>query len=196
MFFFFFSSNIDTDFKCQVYVADIKEINEYAYCKGKKGTQILEFDIPISDRRKYNSLMNGIYLYWFQNPKNIHENIFDKICSSLVSEKKVPSMFIPFWGTRLLLRLKINGLIVWMLWMRWNGMIFIMPTSSAPSKPSWGLFTLNFFIRQSALTNFSTELVELILPIVTFVVIHQKLFYTYFVNVKKFPPLGWIMFFD
>ena len=28
---------------------------------------VLEFDIPISDRRKYNSLMNGIYLDWFQN---------------------------------------------------------------------------------------------------------------------------------
>ena len=51
---------------------------------------VLEFDIPISDRRKYNSLMNGIYLDWFQNPKNIQENIFDKICSSLVGEKKVP----------------------------------------------------------------------------------------------------------
>ena len=51
---------------------------------------VVEFDIPISDRRKYNSLMNGIYLDWFQNSKNIQENVFDKICSSLVSEKKVP----------------------------------------------------------------------------------------------------------
>ena len=34
--------------------------------------------------------MNGIHLDWFQNPKNIQENIFDKICSSPVSEKKVP----------------------------------------------------------------------------------------------------------
>ena len=42
---------------------------------------VVEFDIPISDRRKYNSLMNGIYLDWFQNFKNIQENIFDKICS-------------------------------------------------------------------------------------------------------------------
>ena len=32
--------------------------------------------------------------------------------------------------------------------------------------------------------------INLILPIVTFVIIHQKLFYTYFVNVKKFPPFG------
>ena len=32
--------------------------------------------------------MNGMYLDWFQNSKNIQENVFDKICSSLVSEKK------------------------------------------------------------------------------------------------------------
>ena len=51
---------------------------------------VVEFDIPISDRRKYNSLMNGIYLDWFQNSKNIQENVFNNICSSLVSEKKVP----------------------------------------------------------------------------------------------------------
>ena len=51
---------------------------------------VVEFDIPITDRRKYNSLMNGIYLDRFQNSKNIQENVFNKICSSLVSEKKVP----------------------------------------------------------------------------------------------------------
>ena len=51
---------------------------------------VVEFDIPIRDRRKYNSLMNGIYLNWFQNPKNIQENVFEKISASLVGEKKVP----------------------------------------------------------------------------------------------------------
>ena len=51
---------------------------------------VVDFDIPISDRSKYNSLMNGIYLDWFQKSKNIQENVFDKICSSLVSQKKVP----------------------------------------------------------------------------------------------------------
>ena len=30
---------------------------------------IVEFDIPISDRRKYHSLINGVYLDWFQNSK-------------------------------------------------------------------------------------------------------------------------------
>ncbi len=54
---------------------------------------VIEFDIPINDRRKYNSLMNGIYLDWFQNPKNINESVFDKISASLVSEKKVPKHF-------------------------------------------------------------------------------------------------------
>ena len=33
--------------------------------------------------------MNGISLDWFQNSTNIQENVFDKICSSLVCEKKV-----------------------------------------------------------------------------------------------------------
>ena len=34
---------------------------------------IIEFDIPTNDR-KYNSLMNGMYLSWFRNSKNIQEN--------------------------------------------------------------------------------------------------------------------------
>ena len=34
--------------------------------------------------------MNDIHLDWYQNSKNIQENVFDKICSSFVSEKKVP----------------------------------------------------------------------------------------------------------
>ena len=40
-----------------------------------------------------NYLMNGIYLDWFQNPKNIHHNVFDKIPASLVGEKKSPKHF-------------------------------------------------------------------------------------------------------
>ena len=51
---------------------------------------VIEFDIPIRDRRKYNSLMNGIYLDWFQNPKNIQEDVFGKISASLLDENKVP----------------------------------------------------------------------------------------------------------
>ena len=151
---------------------------------------VLEFDIPISDRRKYNSWRMVFIWIGFRNPKNIQENIFDKISSSLVSEKKVPKNVYSVLRNQASVEVETNGLIVWMLWMRWNRMIFIMPTSSAPLKPSWGLFTLNLFIRQSALTNFSIEWVELILPIVTFVIIPQKLFYTYFLNVKKFPPFG------
>ena len=55
---------------------------------------------------------------------------------------------------------------------------------------SWCLFTFNFSLMQSALTNFFIELVEMILPIVIFVMIYQKPFCTNFVNVKKFPPFG------
>ena len=37
--------------------------------------------------------MNGIYLDWIQNPKNIQDNVFDKISASLVGEKKVRKHF-------------------------------------------------------------------------------------------------------
>ena len=103
--------------------------------------------------------MNGIYLDWFQNSKNIQENVFDKICSSVVSEKKVPKACVFHseepgisWGWK-----QMDWLSGCRTWMKWNGIIFIMPTSSAPLKPRWGLFILNFFIGQSVLINFSIE---------------------------------------
>ena len=34
--------------------------------------------------------MNGIFLDWFGNPKDIQDNVFDKITSSLIGEAKVP----------------------------------------------------------------------------------------------------------
>ena len=74
--------------------------------------------------------------------------------------------------------------------MKWNGIIFIMPTLSAPIETQMRSFFKNFFIRQSVLINFSIELVDPILPTVIFVIIYQKLFCTYFVNVKKFSPFG------
>ena len=64
-------------------------------------------------------------------------------------------------------------------------------------KINWGFFFIfNLFIRQSAPINFSIELVEPIIPIVIFVIIYQKRFCTYFVNVKKFPPFGMNYVFD
>ena len=73
----------------------------------------------------------------------------------------------------------------------------IMPTSIAPLKNKLRVFFIfNLFIRQSAPINFSIELVEPILPIVIFVIIYQKRFCTYFVNVKKFPPFGMNYVFD
>ena len=50
---------------------------------------VIEFDISIRDRRKYNSLMNGIYLRWFDVSKTTDEILFDKIVSELVGKKKV-----------------------------------------------------------------------------------------------------------
>lgn len=51
---------------------------------------VLEYDIPITDRRKYDSLMNGIFLNWFEDQQNVNENIFDKIVVELVKKSKVP----------------------------------------------------------------------------------------------------------
>jgi hypothetical protein len=51
---------------------------------------VVEFDIPITDRRKYNSLMNGIDLDWFLNPTNIQDDVFDNISTSLLEAEKVP----------------------------------------------------------------------------------------------------------
>ena len=50
---------------------------------------VLEFDISIRDRRKYNSLMNGILIDWFYNPKTVQVNIFDDIVASLFENGKI-----------------------------------------------------------------------------------------------------------
>jgi len=51
---------------------------------------VVEFDIPITDRRKYNFLIKGICPDWFQNPQNIQENIFDNISAFLIAQPKIP----------------------------------------------------------------------------------------------------------
>lgn len=50
---------------------------------------VIEFDISIKDRRKYNFLMNGILMEWFDNPSDIQENLFDKIVASLFDNGKI-----------------------------------------------------------------------------------------------------------
>ena len=53
---------------------------------------VLEYDIPIKDRRKYNSLMNGILLDWFYNPPQVQNTIFDEIVESLFANVKVTKL--------------------------------------------------------------------------------------------------------
>ena len=50
---------------------------------------VLEYDISIRDRRKYNYLMNGILIDWFYNTRNIQENVYDNIVASLFENSKV-----------------------------------------------------------------------------------------------------------
>ena len=45
---------------------------------------VLEYDIPIKDRRKYDSLMNGIYLDWFIDPQDVAEDLFQKYVLELI----------------------------------------------------------------------------------------------------------------
>ena len=51
---------------------------------------VLEFDIPIKDRRKYDSLLNAVYLDWFLDHKEVTEDLFDSILSRLVKTCTVP----------------------------------------------------------------------------------------------------------
>ena len=51
---------------------------------------VLEYDIPITDRRKYDSLMNGLFLNWFTDQYDVDGNVFDNIVSELVKKFKVP----------------------------------------------------------------------------------------------------------
>ena len=53
---------------------------------------VLEYDIPIKDRRKYNSLMNGILLDWFYNPPQVQNTIFNEIVESLFANVKVTKL--------------------------------------------------------------------------------------------------------
>ena len=50
---------------------------------------VIEYDIPITDRQKYESLMNGIYFSWFST-QQVVDNIFDTIVSELITKRKVP----------------------------------------------------------------------------------------------------------
>ena len=51
---------------------------------------VVEYDIPIRDRRKYESLLNGIDLYWFENIFQVNDNVHDEIVQDLLNVKKIP----------------------------------------------------------------------------------------------------------
>jgi len=50
---------------------------------------VIEFDISIRDRRKYNSLMKGISFDWFYNPADVQDNIFEEIVQSMFGPSKI-----------------------------------------------------------------------------------------------------------
>ena len=158
-------------------------------------------------------------LNWFHNSKNIQEMFLMKFKLFLWRKSKFLRMCTLLWGTMLLLRLKTNGLMIfWIFWMKRIWSLLIMQTLIAPLNPSWGHFISKVFIVQFASTSYSIKLVGPINPTVFvflcfefcfylfvlfvclfvcfFVIISLKLFCTYFVNVKSFSPVGWVMFFN
>ena len=48
---------------------------------------VVKFDIPITDQRKYDSLMNALYLDWYIDHQDVHKNIVFELLRKL----KVPS---------------------------------------------------------------------------------------------------------
>ena len=80
--------------------------------------------------------MNGIYLDWFQNPKNIHDNVFNKISASLVGEKRVPKHFYSILRNRAHVDVEIKWTDCLDVFdeLDWNDTVFTEPTSIVPLK--------------------------------------------------------------
>ena len=55
---------------------------------------VLEYDISIRDRRKYNLLMNGILLDWFHPPPQVKNSIFDEIVETLFGDGKITKTYL------------------------------------------------------------------------------------------------------
>ena len=97
---------------------------------------VVEFDIPITDQRKYDSLVNVLYLDWFIDHQDVHENIFDKIVLELLRKLKVPiAMLIRYYVTKInhsRPRLVITGKsgLVW-IEMKLNGLLYTNIFSNA-----------------------------------------------------------------
>ena len=50
----------------------------------------LEYNILFRDRRKYDSLMNGILLEWFDSSLQVEESVYENIVTDLLGVRKVP----------------------------------------------------------------------------------------------------------
>jgi len=92
-----------------------------------------------------------------------------KLRPLLLIRLKFLSMHTLFLGTRPLLLLRTNGLILWFSWMMWIGTEFIVQILNVPLKPNYAHFISNFFTELFVQNNFFIKLVELILPTVNFV---------------------------
>ena len=52
---------------------------------------VLDFNIPHSDRRKYNFLLKNVPQEWLESPNFQNNDVFEALCAKLTSTRKVPS---------------------------------------------------------------------------------------------------------
>ena len=152
---------------------------------------VLEYDISNKDRRKYNSLMNGILLDWFDYPLQVQDSIFDEIVETLFGNVKVTKSSYNIFKSQ---EIPVNAENFWIEaldidddndWAAIHSNNF-----NCAIEMQIRAFYLKFFTGQFVRTNSSTKLVDLIFLYVIFVKNLLNLIFICFVTVKKSFPCG------
>ena len=154
---------------------------------------VLEYDISIKDRHKYNSLMNGILSDWFDYPLQVQESIFDEVVETLFGNVKVTkSSYNLFKSQEIPVNAENFGIEALDIdidddndWAAIHSNNF-----NCTIETQIRAFYLKIFTEQFVRTNSSTKLVDLILLYVIFVKNLLNLISICFMTVKKSFPCG------
>ena len=153
---------------------------------------VLEYDISIKDRCKYNSLMNSILLDWFDYPIQVQDSIFDEIVETLFGNVKVTRSSYNIFKSQ---EIPVNAENFWIEALD----IGVDDNDWAAAYSNNFNCTIEMHIRafyfkifhRAICTNYSsTKLVELILLYVISVKNLLNLIFICFVTLKKLFPCG------
>ena len=153
---------------------------------------VLECDISTKDRRKYNSLMNGILIDWFYNPPQVQGTIFDRIVESLFESVKITkSSYIIFRSQEN----PVNAENFWIEALDINvddiDWAFVHDNNfSSTIETQIRAFYFKIFHRTICTNQFFMNLVELIPVCVISVKIQLNLTFVCFVSATKSVPYG------